>query len=100
MRDADLVLDALLVRIDRLGVDGQLFTDLRRRVSLGDEAQHVALALSQALEAIDISLVRNAAQRSGEDSRGRRAHEHVAARNRADGRHELPISRVLAEETR
>src|SRR6185312_14581693 len=48
----ELLLDALLVRVDRLRADEQLLADLRRRIALGHVAQHVTLALRQLLELV------------------------------------------------
>src|ERR671912_1555085 len=47
VRDPELLVHPLLVGVDRLGADEQLLPDLRGRVALGNEAQHVTLALRQ-----------------------------------------------------
>ena len=45
MGQPELFLDALLVRIHGLRADEQFLADLRRRVTLSDEAQHVRTEL-------------------------------------------------------
>src|SRR4051812_17806410 len=56
MVEVELFLNALLVRVDGLRADEQLLADLRRRVALADEPQHVALAHSQLLVTLAVRL--------------------------------------------
>src|SRR6187200_2945272 len=47
MRQTQLLLNSLLVGVDRFRTDEQALTNLRRRIPLCNEAQHVTLALRQ-----------------------------------------------------
>src|SRR5689334_19035054 len=47
---SQLFVDALLVGIHGLRTDGELTSDVRSRVSLGDESQDVALSVRKRLE--------------------------------------------------
>src|SRR6185503_18447062 len=91
----------LLVRIHRLGTDEQLLADFGRRVSTGNEAQNVALALRELLEALALhggGILPGEVLRE-HSSRGR-PHVDVAVRHGAYGVHELPVSRALHEISR
>ena len=48
--EAELVVDSLLVGIHRLGTDRELFTDLRRGVTLRDELHHGALPIGEPVD--------------------------------------------------
>ena len=58
VRQAELFLNALLVRVDGFGTDEQTLADLRRRVALGNETQHVSLALCQLVEPLALRFCR------------------------------------------
>src|SRR3954469_16766581 len=49
VREAQLLGDALLVRLHGLGADAQLLADLGRRVAAGHENQHISFPLAQLL---------------------------------------------------
>src|SRR5262245_6438551 len=79
VRQTKLLLNALLVRVDRFRAEEQFLTDLGRRVTLRDEAQHVALALRELLEAIALGLRRIFLREIlRENPRGGGANVHVA----------------------
>ena len=50
MGQAELLVDALLVGVDCLRADEQLFTDFRRAVATSDELENVLLTLREFLE--------------------------------------------------
>src|SRR4051812_41695155 len=52
MRESRLLVNALLVRVDRLRADQEPFADLWRRVALSDESKHVSLAGRQLVIAL------------------------------------------------
>src|SRR4051812_30836546 len=54
MRQAELLLNALLVSIHRLRADEELLTNLGRGVTLRHETQHVALALRELVEPLSL----------------------------------------------
>src|SRR6185503_11318364 len=58
MRDSELLVHALLVRVHGLGADEQLLADLRGRIPLGNQSKHFPLALCQGIEAIVVHLRR------------------------------------------
>src|SRR5450432_2247459 len=79
MGEPQLLLNALLVRVDGLWTDEQALTDFRRRISLSNELQNVALALRQLVESLAL---RRSRVFLGEVLRqhaaGRRPNVHVA----------------------
>src|SRR6185437_9481221 len=98
VRQPELLLDALLVRVDGLRADEQLLADLRRRVALGHVAQYVALALSQLLELVALRGRRILlGEVLGQHTRRRRTHVHVAVRDRTHRVDQLAIGRALHE---
>src|SRR5436190_13693595 len=58
VRQPELFLDALLVRVHRLWADEQTLTDLRRRIALRDEPEDVSLALRELVEALTLRFCR------------------------------------------
>ena len=67
MRDAELFVDALLVRVDGLGADGQLPADLGRRVTLRGKPQDILFTLGEPTEPVAILLLRAAPSSFGSD---------------------------------
>src|SRR5690606_5418936 len=51
--EAQLFLDALAVRLDRLDAEAQVLSDLPRRLAAADQVQHLHLAVAQALDRVD-----------------------------------------------
>src|SRR6185437_7698553 len=98
VRQSELLLDALLVGVDGLGTDEQLLADLRRRVPLRHEAQHVALALRQLLELIALGRRRILFREIlGQHTGGGRTDVHVAVRDRPHRVHQLSVGCALYE---
>src|SRR5512146_1536700 len=78
VRQSDLLMNALLVSVHRLGADPQLLSDFRRGVPLGGIAEHLALALGESLEAVPIQLQRVPPREiAGEQPRRRMAHVYL-----------------------
>src|SRR5688572_33368834 len=98
MCEAELLLDALLVRVHRLRADEEALANLRRGVALCNEAKHVALSLCQRFVAIALRLHGILAAKSLDQDAGRaRADVRVPVRHRANSRDELTVGRALDE---
>src|SRR6185369_9793738 len=98
VREAELLRDALLVRLDRLRADEQLLTDLGRREAAGDVDQHVALTLGERLvlrPLVGVLAAPRDLPRQG--ARGARLHVAVPRGDGAHGIGELAVGRVLHE---
>src|SRR6185437_17047634 len=84
MRQADFLMNALLVGVHRLGADPQLLADFGRGVALGRIAEDLALTLGESLEAVAIRLQRVLPCQAAREQRCRRGpHVHLAPRDRA-----------------
>ena len=98
MREAKLLADALLVRVDRFGRDGQVLTDLRRRKPLGNHLEHRLLAVGEPLEAGALFGVAIASgQPAGERTGGGGLHVHVAGGDGAHGIDQFAIGHRLEQ---
>src|SRR5258708_16818069 len=98
VREAQLVVDALLVGVHRLGADRELLANFWRGIAFSDEAHHGALAVGETFVARTIGgLLLAASRTSREYAGGGRLHPFFAARNRAHGFHELAIRGALHE---
>src|SRR6185369_13285423 len=101
VREAELLGDALLVRLDRLRADEQLLADLGRREAAGDVDEHVALTLGERLVLCALvgvlAALRDLAR---ERARGARLYVAVARGDGAHGIGELAVGRVLHEVAR
>src|SRR5581483_6378487 len=89
---ADLVLNAVPVRVDGLRRDAEHASNLRAGVALGDEAKHGLLPKAQALEPQSRRIDRwrdRPMERRREHAAGIWADVHVAHGARANRRHEL-----------
>src|SRR5689334_115196 len=100
MRQPELLLNALLVCVDRLRTDIQLLSDLWRRVPLRHEAKHVSFTLRQLVELLAFRLRRILLRQVlRQHSAGARIDVDVAVRHGTDRVDELAIGRALHEIT-
>ena len=98
MGQSQLLVDPLLVRVDRLGADEQLLADLGSAEAAGYEAQNVALSLRELLVLVAlVSVLRLALDALGERARGRRLHVHVAVCDRSHRIHQLAVGCAFHE---
>src|SRR3569623_553912 len=98
MCDAELLVHALLVRVDRFLAERLSIADLRSGVAALDEHEHVPLSFGEAVEAGALlagGILRH--ESAGEHAAGVLLHVHLAAHHGADRIHEVSICRALHE---
>src|SRR6476659_6067303 len=101
VRQAELFLNPLLVRIHRLRADEQTLPNLRRGVPLRNETPDVSLALSELVEPLTLRFGGIFfGQVPGENSAGARMDVHIAVRHGTHRVHQVPVGGALHEITR
>src|SRR4051812_16099033 len=95
----ELLLDALLVRVHRLGGDAELAADLRTVVADGNQLQHRLLAITQrlVLREVAVRMIRFGHRGLREPPGNRGADVEVAGGNDANRVDEIVVVGILAE---